>query len=610
MKSDQAGEEESGERLATHLRDALTLAATAGTIGSPVTHARLLEMIVETAAHVISAPPAALFLLDEESHELVFEVALGTKAEEAKKYRIPLGHGIAGLVAVSGQPMAISDAQATLAWPPTSRRASAISRERPVHALFYGDRIIGVIELLDKEGASSFDATDIEALGLFANMAAVALQQSRTHRNLAALVDDVFGSFEGERKRTLAALSEDTAFGIARVGPARARDRRSRRQRARGLPDVLLAVSPTTCGPAPRRRRSRGPAMSERPTSLVGCLCRRRAAQVDPIPHRSTRSRPTGRGAGAPGRGQGGRHRQRHRRRPSRRRRHVSGYVAIIEGPAGVDFDDEPHADAFGHGTACAGIIRSLAPDCELYSVQVLGPRLSGRGVSSRRGLRWAIEHGMHVCNLSLGRPSATSSGSSTSWPTWPTSATSSSSPPRTTCRSPSFPVRSTPRCSRSPLTTDQDPDVFYYNPEPPVEFGAPGIDVRVAWQDGGWITATGNSFAAPHISGIVTRILGKHPELTPFQVKTVLRALAANVPGRMSVTGFGASTGAASPARVPRRSGPRATGAASAVGRLLAGRELTQTAPVREQEMFGRRSARRVSQAGRVVACGGVYRR
>ena len=71
---------------------------------------------------------------------------------------------------------------------------------------------------------------------------------------------------------------------------------------------------------------------------------------------------------------------------------------------------------------------------------------------------------------------------------------------------------------------------LFFYNPEPPVEFGAPGIDVRVAWQAGGWITATGNSFAAPHITGLIARILGKHPDLTVFQMKSILRALAANV--------------------------------------------------------------------------------
>ena len=45
----------------------------------------------------------------------------------------------------------------------------------------------------------------------------------------------------------------------------------------------------------------------------------------------------------------------------------------------------------------------------------------------------------------------------------------------------------------------------------------------------GGTLTATGNSFAAPHISGLVARILGKHPGLTPFQLKTVLHAIADN---------------------------------------------------------------------------------
>lgn len=62
------------------------------------------------------------------------------------------------------------------------------------------------------------------------------------------------------------------------------------------------------------------------------------------------------------------------------------------------------------------------------------------------------------------------------------------------------------------------------------MEFGAPGIDVRIAWQNGGWITATGNSFAAPHLTGVTARILGKHPDLTLFQLKAVLRAPAANV--------------------------------------------------------------------------------
>ena len=76
----------------------------------------------------------------------------------------------------------------------------------------------------------------------------------------------------------------------------------------------------------------------------------------------------------------------------------------------------------------------------------------------------------------------------------------------------------------------EPDPFTFFYNPRPPVEFYARGVDVEIPWAEKSVITATGNSFAAPHITGISALILGKHPELTPFQLKSVLYMTAANV--------------------------------------------------------------------------------
>ncbi len=212
------------EQFAEELREALRLAGTAGVIASPVSHARLLEMIVQTAAHVISAQAGALFLVDEEQEELIFEVAIGPKAEEVKKFRVPLGHGIAGFVAVSGQPVAISNAEND------PRRATDIAQSVgyiPQNILcvplFYNDQIIGVLELLDKQGAPSFSPADMAALGLFANQAAVAIEQSRTHRNLAALLGEVLHSIGGapgdqqpgwsERARDFAAsVDEDVSY--------------------------------------------------------------------------------------------------------------------------------------------------------------------------------------------------------------------------------------------------------------------------------------------------------------------------------------------------------------------------------------------------------------
>ncbi len=54
----------------------------------------------------------------------------------------------------------------------------------------------------------------------------------------------------------------------------------------------------------------------------------------------------------------------------------------------------------------------------------------------------------------------------------------------------------------------------------------------RVAWLNRQYVISTGNSFAAPHITGLVALIRAKHPHLTPFQIKTVLLACASNARG------------------------------------------------------------------------------
>ena len=74
-----------------------------------------------------------------------------------------------------------------------------------------------------------------------------------------------------------------------------------------------------------------------------------------------------------------------------------------------------------------------------------------------------------------------------------------------------------------------RDPDVWFYNPSPPVEFGANGLDVDVAWRGGSRIVATGNSFAAPHIAGYAARIKATHRDASPFEIKSILAATADN---------------------------------------------------------------------------------
>ena len=78
----------------------------------------------------------------------------------------------------------------------------------------------------------------------------------------------------------------------------------------------------------------------------------------------------------------------------------------------------------------------------------------------------------------------------------------------------------------------DPDPMRFYCNPEPPVEFYAPGLEIDVAWRGGESLRCSGNSFATAHITAICALIRAKHPELTPFELKSVLRLTAANAGG------------------------------------------------------------------------------
>jgi GAF domain-containing protein len=195
-----------GESLARQLRDVLSLAATAATIAAPSTYSRLVELIVETAAHVINARSAALFLLEEDSDELVLEYPLGPKAEEVRKLRVPLGHGIAGLVAANGQAMAVADAGSDPRQAADIAQAvNYIPQSILCVPLMHDEQVIGVLELLDKEGAPAFGPADVEALGLFANQAAIAIEQSRAHHSLAALAGELLESFvrleDADRRR-------------------------------------------------------------------------------------------------------------------------------------------------------------------------------------------------------------------------------------------------------------------------------------------------------------------------------------------------------------------------------------------------------------------------
>jgi subtilisin len=210
----------------------------------------------------------------------------------------------------------------------------------------------------------------------------------------------------------------------------------------------------------------------------------------------------------------------------------VEEAVAISLGEDGEPVvEEDTEGDLCGHGTACAGIVRSLAPDCRLTSVRVLGAGFTGSGSVLLAGLRWAVERGYDVVNMSL-------STTKREFATTLHELADSAYFRRTVivASAHNLPVESYPWRFASVVSVGShegsDPLEFFYNPSPPVEFFARGLDIEVAWLGGGTLRSTGNSFATPHMSGICALVLGKHPELTPFAVKSLLYLTASNVGG------------------------------------------------------------------------------
>ncbi|MET7642198.1 S8 family serine peptidase [Streptomyces sp. NPDC005426] len=206
--------------------------------------------------------------------------------------------------------------------------------------------------------------------------------------------------------------------------------------------------------------------------------------------------------------------------------------TAVQNEDGGVDMEPCDPTDRAGHGTACAGLIRSVAPQVSVSSAQVLTDGKTGSGPALIAGLAWAIDQNFDVINLSLAttRPALTAQLHELVDRAYFRRCT-------LVVSAHNRPVPSYPWSFSSVISVashdEDDPMTYYYNPSPPVEFHARGVRVPVAWPGGGTIRSTGNSFAAPHISGLCALILGKHPWLTPFQLKTVLFLCAGNMTGQ-----------------------------------------------------------------------------
>src|SRR5262249_14470834 len=200
-------------QLASELRRLLAAIEAASRALLPSSNLELLQSIVDTAARLFGAAAASISLVTEEQDALVFKVAAGAGRDDVVGRRIPVDHGLAGYVAMTGQPIAVSNVQQDPRFKQDFAKSTGyVPRAILATPLMVGGQVIGVMEVLDKLSAPAFGLQDMELLGVFAYQAALAIQQSQRYEQIGAtvveslqqLVDD---SLEGRPAALRAALT-------------------------------------------------------------------------------------------------------------------------------------------------------------------------------------------------------------------------------------------------------------------------------------------------------------------------------------------------------------------------------------------------------------------
>jgi len=166
--------------LAVQLQQVLLALEASGRALLPSSNDNLLQTIVEAAARIFGAAAASIALVDERAGRLVFRVAYGVGSETVVGMNIGLDQGVAGYVANTGQPLAISNVQSDPRFArDAAEKTGYVPRSILAMPLVVEERVIGVMEVLDKISAPSFGMQDMELLALFAQQAALAIHQSQ-----------------------------------------------------------------------------------------------------------------------------------------------------------------------------------------------------------------------------------------------------------------------------------------------------------------------------------------------------------------------------------------------------------------------------------------------
>ncbi len=151
----------------------------------------VLKSIIDRAVELLGCEAGSLLLVDPETAELIFKVAVGPAGEKLINLRLPPGAGIAGAVARSGEPLIVNDAKAD------PRHYGEIDASTTLHTrtllcipLKSKERIVGVVEVMNKVDGRPFNEDDRDLLAALAVQSAIALENAQLYSNLRSAFTD------------------------------------------------------------------------------------------------------------------------------------------------------------------------------------------------------------------------------------------------------------------------------------------------------------------------------------------------------------------------------------------------------------------------------------
>ena len=178
-------------------RDDLRAAVAAGMFGSEGGHQELLRSIAEVAQAIFHARAASIFLLDEETDELVFEAIAGEGSDSLLGTRFPSSTGIAGWVLVTRQPLVLEDVSQDPRFAKDAAESTGyVPKGIMAVPLLHEERALGVLEVLDRPARPGAALEEVELLGLFAGQAAIALDLLQAARRARAALEGSGGDLE------------------------------------------------------------------------------------------------------------------------------------------------------------------------------------------------------------------------------------------------------------------------------------------------------------------------------------------------------------------------------------------------------------------------------